>query len=129
LDRVKHEDRYQPGEFREFPLSVLIPGKAGQTLTFKALQTYSNGTIVRWIGAPGSREPAPQLKLTSASTSGAAASGSGGQAKTSAPAPAASADNDSNGLSIVAAVLGALGLLIAVAALVVARRGAAGPGR
>jgi periplasmic copper chaperone A len=121
----------QPGEFRDFPLSVLIPGKAGQTLTFKALQTYSNGSVVRWIGAPGSEEPAPQVKLTSASTSGAAASGSGagGQAKTAAPAPAATADDDSNGLSIVALVLGALGLLIGVVALVVARRGAAGVGR
>jgi periplasmic copper chaperone A len=124
----------QAGEFRDFPLSVLIPGKAGQTLTFKALQTYSNGSVVRWIGAPGSDEPAPQVKLTSASTGGdsgaaSSASSAGGQAPSSAPAPAATADNDSNGLSIVALVLGALGLLIGIAALVVARRGAASPGR
>ena len=123
----------QPGEFRDFPLLVLIPGKARQTLTFKALQTYSNGTVVRWIGAPGADEPAPQVKLTNASatTSGAGSASSGSQAKTSAPAPApaATADNDSNGLSIVALVLGALGLLIGIAALVVARRGPAGAAR
>jgi uncharacterized protein len=120
----------QPGEFRDFPLSVLIPGKAGQTLTFKALQTYSNGSVVRWIGAPGSEEPAPQVKLTNASaTTGGGSASAGGQAKTAAPAPAATADNDSNGLSIVALVLGALGLLIGVVALVLARRGAAGAGR
>jgi periplasmic copper chaperone A len=121
----------QPGEFRDFPLSVLIPGKAGQTLTFKALQTYSNGTVVRWIGAPGADEPAPQVKLTNASatTSGAGSANSRSQAQPSAPAPAATADNDSNGLSIVALVLGALGLLIGIAALVVARRGPAGVGR
>jgi uncharacterized protein len=115
----------QPGEFRDFPLSVLIPGKAGQTLTFKALQTYSNGTVVRWIGAPGSDEPAPQVKLTNASatTSGTAAPSTRKQA---APvAPAAASDNDSNGLSIVAIVLGALGLLVGIAALVIARRGGA----
>jgi uncharacterized protein len=122
----------QPGEFRDFPLSVLIPGKAGQSLTFKALQTYSNGSVVRWIGAPGSDEPAPQVKLTNASatTSGAGTASSGSsQAPSAAPAPAAAADNDSNGLSIVALVLGALGLLIGIAALLVARRGAAGAGR
>jgi hypothetical protein len=45
------------------------------------------------------------------------------------PPPPAAADADSNGLSIVALVLGALGLLIGIAALVVARRGAASPGR
>src|SRR3954470_20472764 len=98
----------QPGEFRDFPLSVLIPGKPGQTLTFKALQTYSNGDVVRWIGAPGADEPAPQLKLTAASATtggtGTASSGSS-QAPSAAPAPAAAADNDSNGLSIVALVL------------------------
>ena len=116
----------QPGEFRDFPLSVLIPGKPGQSLTFKALQTYSNGSVVRWIGAPGSDEPAPQVKLTNASaTTGATSS----PAPASAPAPAATADDDSNGLSIVALVLGALGVLIGIAALVVARRGAAGAGR
>src|SRR4051794_37135251 len=80
-----------PGEFRDFPLSVLIPGKAGQTLTFKALQPYSNGAVVRWIGAPGADEPAPQLKLT-------AAAGGTAQSRPSAtarpgPTPAATADD------------------------------------
>src|SRR3954469_18008522 len=119
----------QPGEFRDFPLSVLIPGKPGQSLTFKALQTYSNGSVVRWIGAPGSDEPAPQVKLTNASatTGGGDAASSRAQAQAApapAAAPAAAADNDSNGLSIVALVLGALGLLIGIAAFVLARRGA-----
>jgi uncharacterized protein len=114
----------QPGEFRDFPLSVLIPGKPGQMLTFKALQTYSNGTIVRWIGASGSDQPAPQLKLTAASTLAAANGSNGGQA--SAPASSGSSsgtsDSGSDTLSVVALVVGALGLLIAAAALLVARR-------
>ena len=122
----------QPGEFRDFPLSVLIPGKAGQTLTFKAQQTYSNGTVVRWNGAPGSDEPAPQVKLTSATTAASGGSGSGTGTRQQAnaqPAPAAVAsDSDSNGLSIVALVLGALGLVVGVVALVVARRAASGGG-
>jgi uncharacterized protein YcnI len=107
----------QPGEFRDFPLSVTIPGKAGQTLTFKALQTYSNGEVVRWIGAPDAEEPAPQIQLTAARAQATAR-------PAPAPATAAASDDDSSdGLSIVALVIGALGLLAGVAALVVARRG------
>jgi uncharacterized protein len=110
----------QPGEFRDFPLSVLVPGKAGQALTFKALQTYSNGEVVRWIGAPDADEPAPQLKLTAAAGSNAQRS----QANPQPPAAAVASDDDngSNGLSIVALVVGALGLLVGIAALMLARR-------
>jgi uncharacterized protein YcnI len=119
----------QPGEFRDFPLSVLIPGKAGQTLTFKALQTYSNGTVVRWIGAPDADEPAPQLKLTSATTSSSGGdTGARRQANAQRPPVAAASDDSSNGLSIVALVLGALGLIVGGVALVVARRAASGGG-
>jgi uncharacterized protein YcnI len=107
----------QPGEFRDFPLSVTMPGKAGQTLTFKALQTYSNGEVVRWIGAPDADEPAPTVQLTAARQQATAR-------PAPAPAPAAASSGDgSNGLSIVALVLGALGLLAGIAALVTARRG------
>ena len=47
------------GAFEDFGLSVRVPGKAGDTLTFKAVQTYSNGEVVRWIGrrAPTTRRP------------------------------------------------------------------------
>jgi uncharacterized protein len=110
----------QPGEFRDFPLSVLIPGKAGQTLTFKALQTYSNGEVVRWIGAPDADEPAPQLKLTSADAAPRQQANS-----QRVPVAVKADDGGSNGLSIVALVVGALGLLVGGAALVVARRGGA----
>jgi uncharacterized protein YcnI len=53
-----------PGQYMEFPLSVATPSTAGAVLTFKAVQTYSNGDIVRWIGAPGTDTPAPQVLLT-----------------------------------------------------------------
>ena len=114
----------QPGEFRDFPLSVVIPGKAGQTLTFKALQTYSNGSVVRWIGAPGADEPAPRVELTSA-TSAAADPGTRRRANPQ-PAPAAAASNDggsSDTLSIVALIVGVLGLLVAGIAVAIARGG------
>ena len=50
-------DGIAPGQFQDFPLSVQIPGKAGDVLTFKALQTYSDGTVARWIGAPDADKP------------------------------------------------------------------------
>jgi uncharacterized protein len=60
--------RIAPGEYLDFPLSVAIPDTPGKTLTFKAIQTYSNGKVVRWIGAPGADEPAPQVTVTAKDT-------------------------------------------------------------
>ncbi|MEV0038489.1 YcnI family protein [Streptomyces sp. NPDC050804] len=60
-----------PGQFQQFPLSVgQLPEDADQ-LVFKALQTYDNKEVVRWIeepkeGAAEPESPAPVLKLTAA---------------------------------------------------------------
>jgi uncharacterized protein YcnI len=102
-----------PGQFRDFGLSLLMPKKPGTTLTFKAVQTYDNGQVVRWIGAPNSEEPAPQVELTSADQASAvqAASTTGKD------------DNDaSKGLGIAALILGGLGVLIGGAAFAASRR-------
>jgi uncharacterized protein len=118
----------RPGQFMDFPISVRVPGKAGDKLTFKALQTYSNGEVVRWIGAPGSGEPAPQVTVTAAAKVAASSShpGMGATSATNAGGPsqpAAVADaGDSNGLSIAALVVGALGLLLGGGALGASRR-------
>jgi uncharacterized protein YcnI len=59
-----------PGQFLEFPIS-LGPLPSVDQMVFKALQTYSDGTVVRWIqeptGASGEElaNPAPVLKLVS----------------------------------------------------------------
>jgi uncharacterized protein YcnI len=67
VDEVIFSGTLPPHTFAEFPLSVAVPSvKAGTVLTFKALQTYSNGEIVRWIGPPGADEPAPQVMVTAA---------------------------------------------------------------
>jgi uncharacterized protein len=99
-----------PGAFQDFGLSVQVPGKAGDTLTFKALQTYSNGEVVRWIGPEGSDTPAPTVDVTSATPTAAPAQ---------APAQQAPADDSgsSNTLAIIALILGALGLLAGGVAL------------
>ncbi len=124
-----------PGQFQDFPLSVQIPGKAGDTLTFKALQTYSDGTVARWIGAPDADKPAPQVQVTEAVEDHHAGAATGGTATTgdaatteNASAPAAavdsSDDSDSNTLAIIALIVGALGLLAGGAGLASARRSA-----
>jgi uncharacterized protein YcnI len=118
---ASRKDGIAPGEYRDFPLLVVIPGRPGQTLTFKALQTYSNGDVVRWIGAPDADEPAPRVQLTAAS----AASGSGGARQQANPSPARAAassdDGGSDTLGIIALALGAIGLVVGGVALGVAR--------
>ncbi len=123
------KDGIAPGEFRDFPLSVVIPGKPGQTLTFKALQTYSNGDVVRWIGAPDADEPAPRVQLTAAASGSSTPSRQ--QANPSSAPPGASTDDGggSDTLSIIALALGAIGLVVGGIALGVARGTARGARR
>jgi uncharacterized protein len=120
-----------PGQFQDFPLSVQIPGKAGDTLTFKALQYYSDGTVARWIGAPDADKPAPQVQVTAAAGEhGAAAPSSGTAATEQASAPSSgtnagstsSDDSDSSTLAIIALIVGGLGLVAGGAGLASARR-------
>ena len=107
----------QPNQFQDFGLSVGVPDRRpGTALTFKAVQTYSNGEVVRWIGPPDSEEPAPQVRLTTAEEEG-------GAAAPAQQAPAASEDDDSsNTLSIIALIVGIAGLAAGLGALFMARR-------
>jgi uncharacterized protein len=113
----------EPGQFQDFGLSVRIPdGKAGDKLTFKALQTYQGGEVVRWIGPEDADRPAPTLTLA-----GAEARDHHATAATAAPAataPAAGADDGggSDTLAVIALAVGALGLIGALAALAAGRR-------
>jgi periplasmic copper chaperone A len=127
--RTRKAGGIKPGQFQDFPISTQIPDKAGTKLTFKALQTYSNGEIVRWIGAPGSDTPAPQVTITAAKASGAAASmhkGMGAAATSAKGGPtqpaAATSNGGSDGLSIAALVAGGLGLLLGGGAFAASRR-------
>jgi uncharacterized protein YcnI len=107
----------QPGQFRDFGLSVGMPDgdQPGDVLTFPALQTYDDGTVVRWIGSPDSEEPAPTVTLTEAAEdhhSAATASGS---------ADAEESDDDDGGapiwLALLGVVLGGVGIGVGGAAL------------
>ncbi|HYH58013.1 MAG TPA: YcnI family protein [Thermoleophilaceae bacterium] len=116
-------DGVQPGQFQDFGLSLRMPEEPG-TLTFKALQTYSSGEVVRWIGPPDAEEPAPQVELTAAADESAAE-------PTDPTAPAAAAvdddsgddeEDDGNGLAVVALIVGGLGLALGLAGVLSARR-------
>jgi uncharacterized protein YcnI len=109
-----------PGQFQDFGLSLGVPDKAGSTLTFKAVQTYSNGEVVRWIGPPDSESPAPQVKLTAAEEEGGAAQPAAEQPQ--APAAEENDDSGSDTLSIIALIVGGLGLAAGLAALLTGRR-------
>jgi uncharacterized protein YcnI len=53
-----------PSSFEEFGLSTRIPSVPGTALRFPARQTYSNGEVVRWTGAPSAATPAPVVNVT-----------------------------------------------------------------
>src|SRR5688572_16157415 len=71
----------KPGEFQEFPVS-LGPLPKVDKLVFKALQTYSDGAVVRWIEEPAEggeepEQPAPVLKLAPEEAEGDAGAAAG----------------------------------------------------
>jgi periplasmic copper chaperone A len=105
-----------PGQFLDFPISVQIPGEAGDTLTFKALQTYDDGEVVRWIGSPDSEEPAPQVTVTEGNEEHAAV------ATADDDTDSDDSDDGGDGLAIAALIVGVLALLLGGAALARSRR-------
>jgi periplasmic copper chaperone A len=69
-----------PGEFDEFGLGAKVPDEPGSKLTFPAVQTYSNGEEVHWIGALDADEPAPQVTLEAVAPAEASGAGDNGRA-------------------------------------------------
>jgi uncharacterized protein YcnI len=109
--------RVRPGEFQEFGVSFQVPEEPGTELVFPAVQTYSNGERVRWIGPEVADEPAPRVTVLEAPSEEEAAAEE--PAPTPTPAPAAAEDEGgSDTLSIVALVVGAAGLLAGGLALI-----------
>lgn len=108
----------KPGQFQQFPVSLgVVPDVP--SVSFKALQTYSDGSVVKWdeptkAGKPEPEHPAPVLTI------GAAAS----ESSTPSDAPTADAapqsgDNSSSD-SEAGVWFGVGGLAVGVIALLVA---------
>lgn len=125
----------KPGFFQKFPVSVGTLPEDADKLVFKAIQTYSNKEVVRWIEVPqeGQEEPenpAPVLELSAAeeghhgssSSDKASAEASdsddaeAASAKTDAAEPADSSDTTARVLGVVGIVVGALGVAYGVIA-------------
>ncbi|MER5463421.1 YcnI family protein [Streptomyces sp. NPDC002668] len=113
-----------PGQFQQFPLSLgKLPEDADQ-LVFKALQTYDNKEVVRWIeetkeGAAEPESPAPVLKLSAAT-----GDEHGGGAKDASAKDGKNAGHDEDAKSeeasdsssdTTARILGIVGILVGVA--------------
>jgi uncharacterized protein YcnI len=112
-----------PGQFQDFGLSLKMPeGKAGDKLTFKALQTYDDGEVVRWIGPEDADEPAPIVTLEAAEGGGGHNAAGAAAATSSQPAGATSDDDGTDTLSVVALVLAGLALIAALASIAVPSR-------
>jgi uncharacterized protein YcnI len=118
--------RIAPGQFQDFELSADPLPQGISQVAFKAIQTYSNGDVVRWIdiSQPGQAEPdhpAPVLTLTAgaAGTGGAASAGgtagTGGSVGTASPASVAASGSDgtARGIAIGGVLIGLLGLVLA----------------
>ena len=104
-----------PGQFQEFSLSV-GPFPDAKSLSFAAVQTYSDGTETAWIdptveGQPEPDHPAPTLTV-GASSSSAADGGSS----------AASSSSDGSSTGTVALILSIVALLLGVAGVVLGLR-------
>lgn len=121
----------EPGYFQKFPLSVGPLPEDADELVFKALQTYSNKEVVRWIevqrkGQEEPENPAPVLELSAAtgdhhgSSAADEASDSGdakaASANTSAAESADSSDTTARVLGVVGIVVGVIGVAYGVLA-------------
>ncbi|MEF9905166.1 YcnI family copper-binding membrane protein [Streptomyces sp. P9-A2] len=120
----------EPGFFQKFPVSVGTLPEDADELVFKALQTYSNKEVVRWIEVPeeGQEEPdfpAPVLALAEASGDGHSHGASDGKSEdaksdentenASAETTATAASGDSGGTDTTARVLGIVGIVVGAA--------------
>jgi uncharacterized protein YcnI len=116
--------RIAQGKTGKFPIKGQFPRTPGKTLKFPVVQTYGNGEVVRWIGAPSSTEPAPTIRLGAAVTPPPPLPPPAATTPTTPPAPAASNDDDDNGSAgwIIGAAI-VVGLIAAGAALFWRRRG------
>jgi uncharacterized protein YcnI len=111
------------GEFQEFEVSAGPLPTDTDSLTFKALQTYADGQVVRWIeeqtGSTEPDNPAPVLKLVSADGSASATT------TTQAASEGAGAnddDGDSDGLAIAALVVAVVAVGLGGYAVLARRR-------
>ena len=115
--------RIPKGKTGKFEVTGLFPRSPGKTLKFPVVQTYGDGTVVRWIGAPSSQEPAPTIRLTAAVAPPPRPQPPAATTPPTTPAPAASEDDDNGSAGWIIGAAIVAGLIAAGAALLWRRRG------
>ncbi|MEX2291456.1 MAG: YcnI family protein [Mycobacteriales bacterium] len=115
-----------PTEFGEFEVSAGRLPEVDQ-LVFKALQTYADGEVVRWIEEPveGGEEPekpAPVLELAPAEEDGDSGAAASTEDSELTPAAAVSDAETDDVLSVVALVVAGLAFATGIAAFLRTRR-------
>ena len=113
----------EPGYFQKFPLSVGALPENTDELVFKAVQTYSNKEVVRWIevqqeGQDEPENPAPVLALSAATDDhhGSATAEDTAEETSAKTGTTAAADSGSAGGSdTTARVLGVVGIVVGAA--------------
>ncbi|MGW5605878.1 YcnI family copper-binding membrane protein [Streptomyces sp. NPDC003753] len=126
--------RIRHGQYQDFNVAFGQLPEDADKLTFKTLQTYSDGNVVRWIeeaqkGQDEPENPAPVLQLTAKGTaegggSTAAPAGTGEKPSATTTKAAATSDSTARGLGIAGLVVGVLGLAAAGLAIARGRSGA-----
>ncbi|MFD3581084.1 YcnI family protein [Streptomyces sp. NPDC058683] len=120
------------GQFEDFDVAFgQLPEDTGE-LTFKTLQTYSDGKVVRWIEEAGSggeepENPAPTIKLTANGAdddSATAASAAAPKSADTSTSTAAGSDSTARSLGSAGLIVGVLGLAAGGYAVVRGRPGA-----
>lgn len=107
----------KPGQFQQFPVSLgVVPDVP--SVSFKAIQTYSDGSVVKWVdptvaGKAEPEHPAPVLTI------GAAADASSTPSSAPSVAAAPQSSNNSNNYSTTGVWFGVGGLAVGVVALLV----------
>ena len=117
--------RIEPGEFQEFGVSFQVPEEPGAALAFPAVQRYSNGEVVRWIGPEDADAPAPVVTVLEPAAEEGAAAAATPEATPAQPAGSGEESEEGGGsdaLSIVALIVAVAALAGALAALVLSRR-------
>ena len=115
----------QPGEFDEFGFSARMPD-GEESLEFPAEQTYSNGDVVEWVGAPDSEEPAALVNVFDIG----AAEGEGqlavlanlAQDEGSDAGESDDDEGDDDATENLGTILGGVAILLALIALLTSRR-------
>ncbi|TVY11848.1 YcnI family copper-binding membrane protein [Paenibacillus cremeus] len=107
-------DGIGPTEFAEFNFQGKVADTA-KAISWKAYQTYKDGSVVEWVGAEGSDKPASVTKVNPKPAG--TATDSHGNTTTAAPAAAPAGASTSATplyLSIAAVILGALSLVVSL---------------